>query len=112
MSLDPLDPLHATPRHSMLQMEKGHSSHLKLSFLWMEQIQQHLLFVHFCLMTVWTWITLDTQHNLPALTSTAIIDALQGVQVTDYLNGYGIAVPHLIAERLHVLKAYIGCRQL
>ncbi|KAF8348892.1 hypothetical protein F5887DRAFT_540577 [Amanita rubescens] len=51
-------------------------------------------------------------HNLPALTSTAIIDALQGVEATDYLNGYGIAVPHLIVERLCILKAYIGCRQL
>lgn len=50
MSLDPLlslDSLHATPRHSMLQMEMGHPLHLKLSFLWMDQIQQHLLFVHF-----------------------------------------------------------------
>ena len=38
------------------------------------------------------------------------IEALQGVQATDYLNGYGIAVPHLVAERLRVLKAYLGCR--
>ncbi|KAF8707334.1 hypothetical protein AX14_013610 [Amanita brunnescens Koide BX004] len=29
-------------------------------------------------------------HNLPALTSTAIIDALQGVQAAQYLNGYGL----------------------
>ena len=34
----------------MLQMKMGQSSHLKLSFLWMEQIQLHLLFVHFFLM--------------------------------------------------------------
>jgi hypothetical protein len=39
-----------------------------------------------------------------------IIEALQGVQATEYLNGYGIAAPHLVAERLRVLKAYLGCR--
>ncbi|KAF8332441.1 hypothetical protein F5887DRAFT_996824 [Amanita rubescens] len=51
-------------------------------------------------------------HNLPALTSTAIIDALQGVQITEYLNGYGIPVPHLVAESRRILSAYLGCRQL
>jgi hypothetical protein len=96
----------------MLQMEKGLSSLSRLSFLWMEQIQRHLLFVHFCLMAAWTLITLDKQHNLPALTSTVVIDGLQGVQATDYLNGYNIAVPHLIDNRLNALKVYIGRRML
>jgi len=51
-------------------------------------------------------------NNLPPLTSTAVIDALQGIQATNYLNGYGLAVPHLVAERLRILRVYIGCRQL
>ncbi|KIK03148.1 hypothetical protein K443DRAFT_121597 [Laccaria amethystina LaAM-08-1] len=51
-------------------------------------------------------------HNLPALTSTVVIDGLQGVQATDYLNGYNIAVPHLIDNRLNALKVYIGRRML
>ena len=42
----------------------------------------------------------------------AVIDNLQGDEATEYLQGYGLHVPHLIAIRRRRLKAYIECRVL
>lgn len=41
----------------------------------------------------------------------AAIDNLGGNEASQYLTGYGLQVPHLIANRRHCIKAYIGCRE-
>jgi len=51
-------------------------------------------------------------HNLPALTSIAVINTLTAAICNQYLTGYGVQGAGNVAERRRLVKVAIGCRSL
>jgi len=80
--------------------------HLKSFLLSMEtslQLHQYAAFLFF-------YAHLNfVQHNLPALHDEGDIEALLNQEASDYLVGYQVHVPHLVADCRRQIRLEIGC---